>query len=174
MSGYSKLKRRSVRWGKTISPAYFNVLGKIHKRLNKANVNWVVTGSLSFALQGVPVKPNDIDVQTDETGAYEIERRFSEFVTKRVTFSSTKRIRSHFGELRIDGVKVEIMGGVQKRLENGSWEAPVKLKRHKLVIEVEEMQIPVLSLEYEYQAYLMLGRTKKANMLRQWLNDKKM
>jgi len=28
------------------------------------------------------------------------------------------------------------------------------------------MQIPVLSLEYEYQAYLRLGRVKKAEILR--------
>jgi len=173
MSGYSKLKQRSVRWGKTISPAYFNVLGKIHKRLNKANVNWVVTGSLSFALQGVPVKPNDIDIQTDEAGAYEIERCFFEFVTKRVTFSSTKRIRSHFGELRINGVKVEIMGDVQKRLEDGTWDHKVELGYYKRVIEVKGMQIPVLSLEYEYQAYLKLGRIEKAEMLRKWLQDRR-
>lgn len=82
-----------------IKPAYLNVLRKIYIRLNNTNVNWVVTGSLSFALQGIPVEPNDIDIQTvrcahrrlrltAETGAYEIERRFSEFVIRRVTFSS--------------------------------------------------------------------------------------
>ena len=102
-------------------------------------------------------------------GAYEIERHFSEFMTKRVTFSSTERIRSYFGELMIDGIKVEIMGDIQKRLEDGSWENPVDLEHHKRVVEVEGMQIPVLSLEYEYQAYLKLGKIDKAEMLRNWL-----
>lgn len=32
------------------------------------------------------------------------------------------------------------------------------------------MQIPVLSLEYEYQAYLKLGRVNKAKMLWKWLH----
>lgn len=155
-----------------IEPVYLNILRKIYARLNDRNVNWVVTGSLGFALQGVPVEPNDIDIQTDREGAYEIDRLFSEFVTKRVKFSSTERIRSHFGELIIDGIKVEIMGDIQKRLEDGSWENPVDLGRHKRVIELEGIQVPVLSLEYEYQAYLKLGRIEKAEVLRKWLSGK--
>jgi hypothetical protein len=71
-----------------------------------------MTGSVGFALQGVLIEPKDIDIQTDERGAYEIERRLSEFVTKRVTFFSPERIRSHFGELMIDEIKVEIMGDI--------------------------------------------------------------
>jgi hypothetical protein len=156
-----------------LNPVYIDVLRIIYGRLNKTNINWVITGSLSFVLQGVPIEPDDIDIQTDEAGAYEIERCFSEFVTKRVTFSSTKRIRSHFGELRIDGVKVEIMGDVQKRLEDGTWDHQVVLGCYKRVIEVKGMQISVLSLEYEYQAYLKLGRIEKAEMLRKWLQERR-
>jgi len=152
-----------------LNPDYLNVLRKINTRLNNTSVNWAITGSFGFALQGVPVEPNDIDIQTDERGAYEIERHFSEFVTKRVKFSSTERIRSHFGKLMIDGIKVEIMGDIQKRNKDGSWENPVDLEHHKRVVEVEEMQVLVLSLEYEYQAYLKLDRINRAEMLRKWL-----
>ena len=151
--------------------ACLKVLRKINFRLNNTSVNWAITGSLGFALQGVPVEPNDIDIQTDKRGAYEIEYHLSEFVTKRVKFSSTERIRSYFGELMIDGIKVEIMGDIQKSLEDGSWENPVDLEQHKRVVEVEGMQVPVLSLGYEYQAYLKLGRVDKAEMLRKWLQD---
>jgi hypothetical protein len=152
-----------------MNPKYVDVLRKICSLLNPSKVNWVVTGSFSFALQAVPIEPNDIDIQTDQAGAYEIERRFSEFVTKRVTFSSAERIRSHFGTLMIDGVNVEIMGDIQKRLQNGTWENPVDLKRQRRIIEFEGMRVPVLSLEYEYEAYLKLGRKEKAEMLRKWL-----
>jgi hypothetical protein len=62
------------------------------------------------------------------------------------------------------------MGDIQKRLEDGSWENPVDLEHHKRVVEVEEMKVPVLSLEYEYQAYMKLGRIDKAEMLRTWLH----
>ena len=133
------------------------------------NVNWVVTGSFSFALQGIALEPHDIDLQTDEAGAYEIERRFSELVSRKVAFSGSEKIRSHFGVLLIDGIKVEIMGDISKRLENGTWEEPINLDRYKRSIVVEGMQIPVLSLEYEYQAYLKLGRIEKAEVLKQAL-----
>ena len=153
-----------------IDTNYLNVLHKIYTRLNDSTVNWVITGSLGFALQGIPVEVHDIDIQTDKTGAYEIERSFSKFVIRKVAFSSAEKIRSHFGVLMIDGIKVEIMGDIQKRLEDGSWERPVDLDTNKRIVEVEGMHVPVLSLEYEYQAYLKLGRVDKAEMLRKWLH----
>ena len=75
----------------------------------------------------------------------------------------------YFGELMIEGIKVEIMGDIQKRLIDGIWENPVDLEQYKRIVEVEGMQVPVLFLEYEYQAYLKLGRIDKAEMLRKWL-----
>lgn len=156
-----------------IHPTYLNVLRQIYARLNDGGVNWAITGSLGFVLQGVPVEVHDIDIQTDEAGAYEIERRFSEFIIRKVTFSSIDKIRSHFGALMIDGLKVEIMGDIQKRLADGTWEAPVDLKCHKWIIEVEGMDVPVLSLAYEYPAYLKLGRIDKAEILRKWLHDER-
>lgn len=152
-----------------LNPDYLKVLRKIYARLLNTNVNWVVTGSLSFALQGISLEPNDIDLQTDEAGAYEIERRFSEFVTRKVTFSSSEKIRSHFGALLINDIKVEIMGDISKRLEGGTWENPVNLERYKRITMVEDMHIPILSLEYEYNAYLKLGRIEKVQILKQAL-----
>ncbi len=151
-----------------IEPAYIEVLRKIYTRLKDSDVNWAVTGSLGFALQGVAVTVHDIDIQTDKSGAYKIENLLSEFVVSKVTFSSAEKIRSHFGKLMINGIKVEIMGDLQKRREDGSWEA-VDLSKYKRVVEIQGMKIPVLSLEYEYQAYLRLGRVDKAEMLREWL-----
>lgn len=58
-----------------IRPEYLRVLRKIYDRLKNEKVNWGVTGSLSFALQEVPVEVHDIDIQTDKEGAYEIKRQ---------------------------------------------------------------------------------------------------
>ncbi len=155
-----------------IDPTYLNILRQIYTRLKDSSINWVVTGSLGFALQNVTVTPQDIDLQTNEAGAYEIERLLSEHITRNVAFSSAENIRSHFGALTIDGIKVEIMGDISKRLEDSTWERPVDLERYKQFVEVEGMQVPVLSLEYEYQAYLKLGRLEKAQMLRKVLQDR--
>lgn len=150
---------------------YLDVLRQIHARLSNTDVNWVVTGSLGFALQGVPVQPNDIDIQTDKAGAYAIERRFSDVVIRKVKFSATERIKSHFGALQIDGIKVEIMGDIQKKGPDGVWEEIVDPARYKRMVEIDGMLMPVLSLEYEYQAYLKFGRVERAKMLRRWLDN---
>ena len=156
-----------------IPKPHLSVLRKLYAKLESEGVNWVLTGSASFALQGIPMEVHDIDVQTDKVGAYRIEELFSRYSTKKVSFSSTDNIRSHFGELYIDSVKVEIMGDIQKRLEDGNWEKPVDLEFHKRFVNVSGMRIPVLSLEYEYQAYLKLGRIEKAEKIKKGIKHLK-
>ncbi len=146
-----------------------SVLQLILTRLEGRGVNWALTGSMSFAIQGVPVNVRDIDIQSDRTGAYEIERCLSEFVRRPVSFSSTERVQSHFGLLSIMGVDVEIMGDIQKRLPDGTWDAPVDPSTYRTFVEFAGVQVPVLSLAYEHRAYLALGRTEKARLLEKWL-----
>jgi hypothetical protein len=81
-------------------------------------------------------------------------------------------MRSHLGALLIDGIEVEIMGDIQKRLEDGSWESPVDLNSHRRFVNFEGMQVPVLSLEYEAQAYQKMGRLERAEMLRRAGGDR--
>jgi hypothetical protein len=134
------------------------------------DVPWAVTGSTGFALQGVPVAVHDVDVQTDAAGAYEIARRFAAEVTAPVRPAESARIRSHFGALLVDGIAVEIMGDIQKRRPDGTWEAPVDVARHRRWVTLDDgLRVPVLALEYEATAYRMLGRHETAEMLEAWL-----
>ena len=135
---------------------YINSLRKICLRLKKVKNPWVVSGSLSMALQGMNIDVHDIDIQTNQYGAYEIESCLVEYIVEPVRFSTSERIRSHYGILEIDGVKVEIMGDLQKLLNNRVWEEPVQVEVHRHWLCIEGMQVPVLSLEYEHQAYQIL------------------
>jgi hypothetical protein len=153
-----------------IPPSHLNALRVIYHHLQNTDIHWALTGSFSFALQGVPVEPHDIDLQTDRDGAYAIERLFHEHVVRSVAYWATPAMRSHFGFMEIAGVKVEIMGAIQKHLADGTWEEPVNVEQYRRFVNVENMQIPVLSLEYEYQAYTIIGRLEKARLLREWLN----
>ena len=64
-----------------LHPTYIAVLCQLFADLKESQVNWVVTGSLSFALQDLLLDPHDSDIQ--------------------------------------------------KRLEDGTWEAPVDLRSHR-------------------------------------------
>lgn len=150
---------------------HLKVLQKIYDKLNGTNINWVITGSTAFAIQGIPLIPNDIDIQSDKDGAYQIEECMKEFIVKRICLSSNGNISSYFGCLVIDGIKVEIMGDIQKNI-NGIWEEPVDLKKYKTYVTLQGMKLPILDLEYECDAYMKMGRTEKAMMLKEWINHK--
>ena len=127
-----------------------------------------------MALQGMDVEVHDIDIQTNQRGAYEIEDLLFEYVVKPVGYSVSQRIRSHFGALEIDSVKVEIMGDVQKLLDNQVWEEPVQVEQYRHWKSFEGIQVPVLSLEYEYEAYRKLGRLEKAEKIKSWLEKSRL
>ncbi|MFC7190835.1 nucleotidyltransferase domain-containing protein [Halocatena marina] len=138
----------------------------LYTTLKGTSVSWALTGSTSLALQDLPLAPNDIDVQTTGEGAYSIEEQFTECMVEPVSFVSSEQIRSHFGKLVLEDTLVEIMGAVQKRREDGTWTSPVAIAEHRDIISVEGMQIPVLSLQYEAQAYDQLGRNERADVIR--------
>ncbi len=148
-----------------------NVLRKICISLQDCRSPWAITGSLGMSLQGMAITVNDIDIQTDRDGAFEIEGRLSAYLVEPVRYLVSERIRSYLGRLEMDGVRVEIMGDVAKRLDDQTWEAPIQVAQHRRWLEIDGLQIPVLSLAYEYGAYLKLGRPEKAGMIRQFLQQ---
>jgi hypothetical protein len=147
------------------------VLEKLLTRLNSEEIIWALTGSASFVLRGIDFVVNDIDLQIDKLGAYQIEQCFCNHVIEPVIFSSGDKIRSYFGALMIHGVRVEIMGDLQKRLPNGEWEFPVDVESLREFHEVDNLRVPVLPLEHEYHAYLLLGREEKELALKRALEN---
>ena len=170
-SGYQRLRQPL---GETMIPAqHLQVLRKIVTNLQDRPITWAVTGSFGMALQGVPVEVHDIDIQTDQEGAYAIERCFADFVVQPVRYVASERMRSHLGALEVDGIQVEIMGAIQKRTGDEGWEAPIRVERYRRWKQTDALRVPVLSLEYEYGAYLRMGRWEKAEVLRRWLQRNK-
>ena len=147
----------------------FEVLHLLFSRINTTPILWVVTGSLGMQIQGMQLEVHDIDLQTNEAGAYQVESLFPEYIVEKVAFSTTKNIRSHFGALKIGGVRVEIMGNIEKYMPDSTWEG-LDIDKQRKLIQFDGMEIPVLSLEYEYQAYQNLGRLERAQQIRHFLD----
>jgi hypothetical protein len=139
----------------------------IHNKLKDTNVNWALFGSMNLLLQGLPVEPNDIDVLTDDKGAYEMEKLLSEYSTKKVKYCSDGKVTSHFGALGIDGVKAEIVGDYTSNKD-------MKLifdMNDKIMVNFEGMLIPCMPLEKELAAYDKEERSERVKMIQQYLNN---
>lgn len=149
------------------------VIRRLWHAVTPHGVTWALTGSAGFVLQGVPVAPTDIDVQTDEGGAYEIERQFADDVVDPVSFSEGAGIRSHVGRLVSDGIWVTLMGALQTRLTDGSWEPPVGVAEHRKLVPMDGIWVPVRDLRYEEQAYRRLRRMERADLLRSVIEQRR-
>lgn len=134
-------------------------------------VNWALTGSAGHALQGVPVEVHDIDVQTDEPGAYAVAAALAEDALEPVRIIESEAMRSHLGRFRLHGVVVEVMGAVQTRTAGRDWLPPMNPADHRVLVLLgdEELEVPVLSLHYEAEAYDRIGRAARAQLLRRHL-----
>jgi len=71
-----------------------------------------------------------------------------------VAVTTIARIRSYLGRLEMDGIQVEIMGDIAKRLDDQTWEEPVQVAQYRRWLEIDGLQIPVLSLAYGPDANL--------------------
>jgi len=142
----------------------------VYESLLDDPVIWALTGSFAFYIRGIDVSVGDIDIQTNESGAYEIARRLKRYVREPVQYRQAPTIRSHFGKFMIGGVRVEVMGDIEKRSFDGTWMVTPPLPTITETVLYNEMNIPVLNLEYECEAYAMMGRTDKARLLRAWLD----
>lgn len=156
-----------------LTEVHEKVLTKIYNLLqsSKENVCWGLTGSTSFAIQGMDVEPHDIDIQTDEATAYLIGEMLSDYVVQPVEFCGNEKIRSHFGKFRVDGLEVEVMGDIQK-WHDGEWEKIIPLSALIDYVNWNGYQIPALKLSYEAEAYRKLGRRERALQIEQYMQDR--
>jgi hypothetical protein len=140
-------------------------------RLSGSRITWALTGSTRMALAGMALQPGDIDLQSDARGAYAIENFFTDCLVRSVRFTDSGHIRSHLGALEVEGVKVEIIGDVEKRLPDGGWTPKPDLPALIESLEWEGRRVPVLPLAYEADAYAKLGRAERAEQLRNFLAE---
>lgn len=132
---------------------------------------WALTGSTSFALQGMDVQVHDIDIQTDRDSAYKLGGLLAEYCLEPVRFCGRSKMRSHFGRFQVGQVEVEVMGDIEKRLPDGSWGAAPPLAPLTRYVDLAGMRLPVLDLRYEAKAYRAMGRAARAEEIERYVEE---
>ena len=148
-----------------IPATHLQVLRRLYKLLAGTKATWVLTGSLGLALRGVETDVHDVDVQTDHAGALELERLLAAYVVRPVELKEDPLVRSYLGAAEIDGVEIEIIGDIQKRIPGGPWGPPPDLACLATTVDAGGLPVRVLPLEYERDAYRAMGRPEKAGLI---------
>jgi len=81
---------------------------------------WVLAGSTASYLNGLDVKPKDLDILTDKENAYKIDEIFTEKfkVLRKMGYSETEIYASHFGRYKLRSIFVEVISDLKIKYTN--------------------------------------------------------
>lgn len=142
-----------------VKPRWRAILRRIARELNSTGVSFKVVGGASAALQGVPLRVKDLDIELDREGAYRFQALFADRAVKPVGLSEGDHYRSHFGQFDLDGVTVEVMGDLHRRAGEG-WVPSTTVT--ETTVQVGGEEIRVSRLEEETLAYVRRDRLDRA------------
>jgi hypothetical protein len=142
-----------------ISKKFLFALKTIHEKLKDKKLDWALMGSTNLALQGIKIKPKDVDILTDKKGAFEINKLLKEYEVKPVRFSHFKLFGpEYFGEFKIGDIRVEVIGRMKKK------------RFLNKIVKIDGMSLPLVPLEEELKAYEALRREKDFSKIKKIKN----
>lgn len=125
---------------------------------------WLLTGSASLRLQGVDVAVHDLDIESSPEDIRRIEQALSGVVTTPLHVWETGRVRSLDGKAGIGGVEIELIAELEVQKPDGSWKGLIDFE-HKIWLDWQGLQVPVLPLEKEAVYYKEMGLDEKARLI---------
>jgi hypothetical protein len=140
-------------------PAWQVVLRRLAEELERAGVEYKVSGGTSAALHGVWLPVKDLDLEMGAEQAYRFQQIYQEYAIQPVRLSENDQYRSHFGKFEIDGVELDVMGDLERR-EGEIWK-PTWTRTLDL-IDLDGTPVRVSWLEEETLAYIRRGRLERA------------
>ena len=141
----------------------------------RAQQPWAVMGSTASVLQGIcNYTPPDIDLVTTRDGAYIMSGSIGGLgaTMRQVGYSESERYASHFGIFEVLDVKVEVMGDLVIRVADGVIDATQHFARWSdkvRLIHFEEHHIPVVPLEWQLVANVLLSRPERSTGISDYL-----
>lgn len=138
---------------------FIKALNIINQKLLNKDINWIVIGSASLAMQSVDIEPRDIDILTDKDGAFEIAELLKEYETGPMRYKESELFRSYFGEFEIDGITFEVMGDLEVKFGD-KWTDLSPQLDSVLLADAGNTKLPVASLHDSLEMYEGLGRDK--------------
>ncbi len=131
----------------------YRLLNKILQELEEVSLSWRLDGSVNLLVQGMDLKPNDLDIATNSKGLEIFYGLFKEFV---VDDQLGEVASGRVLKLDIDGREVEINSYTDKEL--------TKLDKIQF-LNWKDLSLPVLPLKEAKKFYQKINREEKVKMI---------
>lgn len=133
------------------------ILQLILKNIKNKDFIWRLEGSANLRIQGIDVSVNDLDITTDKKGIEIFREALKEFIIK--DFFNPK-VKGTSLVCNINDFEVEINCYGDKELKMFD-----KIKK----IIWQDLEIPILPLEYAKQFYELINRKEKVELIKRYL-----
>jgi hypothetical protein len=142
---------------------------KVAERLNKVHANWAFGGDAGEIIMGVNTRAEYLEILTTKDGCEEICGALAEYLIlapaateKRLARGADVEgemlpvyVKSHYAELTVDGVKVEVYGDEQIKVGEWDWGDPLDFT--PVYSYVIGTKVPIVPLALKSELALGLG-----------------
>ncbi len=160
----------------SLPPELERALLEISNVLLEAGVRWVLVGSTASCLNGLSLKPEDIDVIVETDKVFEVDEIFaSKFMPiRRVQYSSNGVYSSHYGIFKVGNVKVEVMADLTICGKYGCLKVEFEdLYSCSKNIDIREAIVKVAPLEWQLVANIIIpGKMERVKSIINFLKTK--
>jgi|SRR3989344_784440 len=148
-----------------INHNFKEVLKIISLNLSNTNIKYAIIGSTNLLLQGMDVKPKDIDLVVSLEDFDKLSEVFSNFLIRNKEKLKTLEDRPAWDiKLKIHELEVQIITEPPEGIYTS------KLLFGKIIkIKLDELSISCLTLAAEAQSYSQTNREHKAELIRNFL-----
>lgn len=140
-------------------PRWRAILHRVARTLSETNIDYRLVGSAALALHGVDVPVHDLDLEMAKEDAQRLLAQFKAHIVLPLAWREAEHIRSHYGRLEIDGVGIDVMAGLERRVR-GHW-VPA-LCTSGTTVELDGTRICLVALEEETLSQMRRGRLDAA------------
>lgn len=149
----------------TITEKKLNILSKVAEVLNKNNITWAVGASLLLYFKGITHEFHDIDIMIYEGDVEKVNQILLSFGTLQPKNPNAQYKTKYFLEYNIDGVDIDIMAGFTIVCDNKEYYFPLEKNSVKNYININNVSIPLQSIEEWHTYYKLMGRVEKVKMI---------
>lgn len=149
------------------------VLKKIAEALNDEGVSYGIGASVMLYHHGIGRSPRDIDIQVELSDIKKLDEILSAFGEKRERLPNAVYRTRYFYEYDIDGVEVDVMGGLCVNHEGEDHAFDFTGKSLEGYMDLEGIRVPLVSLREWHEIYKVLpGREEKVEMIEKYMREK--